>query len=43
MHTQHVHRSTRLRFFVTSCHSEEQIRFAVKVLAEELSLLHDAG
>lgn len=33
----------RLRFFVTSCHSEEQIRLAVKVLAEELSLLYDAG
>ena len=26
----------RLRFFVTSCHSEEQIRYAVKALAEEL-------
>jgi 8-amino-7-oxononanoate synthase len=31
----------RLRFFVTSCHSEEQIRYAVKVLAEELELLRD--
>jgi 8-amino-7-oxononanoate synthase len=31
----------RLRFFVTSCHSAEQIRFAVKVLAEELALLHE--
>jgi 7-keto-8-aminopelargonate synthetase-like enzyme len=30
----------RLRFFVTSCHSEEQIRFMVKVLAEELELLN---
>ncbi len=29
----------RLRFFVTSCHSSEQIRFMVKVLAEELELL----
>jgi len=29
-----------LRFFVTSCHSEEQIRFMVKVLAEELELLN---
>jgi 7-keto-8-aminopelargonate synthetase-like enzyme len=29
----------RLRFFVTSCHSEEQIRYTVKVLAEELELL----
>src|SRR6202022_2765488 len=29
----------RLRFFVTSCHSEDQIRFAVKVVAEELALL----
>lgn len=27
----------RLRFFVTSCHSSEQIRFMVKVLAEELA------
>jgi 8-amino-7-oxononanoate synthase len=33
----------RLRFFVTSCHSEEQIRYAVKVLAEELSILADAA
>jgi 8-amino-7-oxononanoate synthase len=31
----------RLRFFVTSCHSEEQIRYAVKVLAEELALLSE--
>jgi 7-keto-8-aminopelargonate synthetase-like enzyme len=29
----------RLRFFVTSCHSEEQIRYAVKVLAEGLAAL----
>jgi 8-amino-7-oxononanoate synthase len=29
----------RLRFFLTSCHSEEQIRYAVKALAEELALL----
>jgi 8-amino-7-oxononanoate synthase len=29
----------RLRFFVTSCHSEEQIREAVQALAEELALL----
>ncbi len=29
----------RLRFFVTSCHSEEQIRYTVKALAEELALL----
>ncbi|OBG28377.1 hypothetical protein [Mycobacterium sp. 852002-51057_SCH5723018] len=33
----------RLRFFVTSCHSEEQIRFMVEVLAEELELLNAAG
>ena len=33
----------RLRFFVTSCHSEEKIRFMVKVLAEELELLYAAG
>jgi 7-keto-8-aminopelargonate synthetase-like enzyme len=30
----------RLSFFVTSCHSEEQIRFMVTVLAEELELLN---
>jgi 7-keto-8-aminopelargonate synthetase-like enzyme len=30
----------RLRFFVTSCHSSEQIRFMVKALAEELTLLN---
>jgi hypothetical protein len=30
----------RLRFFVTSCHSSEQIRFMVKALAEELELLN---
>jgi 8-amino-7-oxononanoate synthase len=29
----------RLRFFVTSCHSAEQIRHTVKALAEELALL----
>jgi 7-keto-8-aminopelargonate synthetase-like enzyme len=33
----------RLRFFVTSCHSPEHIRFMVKVLAEELRLLNAAG
>jgi 7-keto-8-aminopelargonate synthetase-like enzyme len=31
----------RLRFFVTSCHSDEQIRYTVKALAEELSLLSE--
>ncbi len=30
----------RLRFFVTSCHSSEQIRLMVKVLSEELELLN---
>jgi 7-keto-8-aminopelargonate synthetase-like enzyme len=30
----------RLRFFVTSYHTEEKIRFMVKVLAEELELLY---
>jgi 7-keto-8-aminopelargonate synthetase-like enzyme len=30
----------RLRFFVTSCHSSEQIRFMVQVLTEELKLLN---
>ena len=33
----------RLRFFVTSCHSDEQIRYTVKAIAEELSLLTDAS
>jgi 7-keto-8-aminopelargonate synthetase-like enzyme len=31
----------RLRFFVTSCHSEEQIRYTIKALAEELALLSE--
>lgn len=31
----------RLRFFVTSCHSEEQIRYAVTALAEELAALRE--
>lgn len=30
----------RLRFFITSCHSSEQIRRMVTVLAEELRLLN---
>jgi 7-keto-8-aminopelargonate synthetase-like enzyme len=29
-----------LRFFVASCYSEEQIRFMVKALAEELEMLN---
>ena len=33
----------RLRFFVTSCHSEEQIRYTVKTLAEELAILSEAS
>ena len=33
----------RLRFFVTSCHSEEQIRYTVKALAEELELLTEVS
>jgi len=33
----------RLRFFVTSCHSEEQIRYTVKTIAEELALLADVA
>jgi 7-keto-8-aminopelargonate synthetase-like enzyme len=32
----------RLRFFVTSCHSEEQIHYMVAALAEELALLNAA-
>ncbi|MFE3289376.1 type I polyketide synthase [Rhodococcus sp. NPDC059234] len=32
----------RLRFFVTSCHSEDQIRYAVKTTTEELALLEAA-
>ncbi len=30
----------QLRFLVTSCHSSEQIRFMIDVLAEELELLN---
>jgi 8-amino-7-oxononanoate synthase len=33
----------RLRFFVTSCHSDEQIRYTVKAIAEELALLTEAS
>ncbi|MFD6356585.1 type I polyketide synthase [Nocardia tengchongensis] len=33
----------RLRFFITTCHTEEQIRSTVKILAEELKLLRTAG
>ncbi|WP_433755130.1 type I polyketide synthase [Nocardia sp. CA-135398] len=33
----------RLRFFVTACHTEDQIRDTVKVLAEESALLRSAG
>lgn len=33
----------RLRFFVTSCHADEQIRYTVKVLAEELALLTESA
>ncbi|MCE5292144.1 MAG: aminotransferase class I/II-fold pyridoxal phosphate-dependent enzyme [Nocardiaceae bacterium] len=29
----------RLRFFITACHTEEQIRSSVKILAEEIALL----
>jgi 7-keto-8-aminopelargonate synthetase-like enzyme len=32
----------RLRFFVTSCHSQEQIRFMVDALAEELASFSQA-
>ncbi|AQA20896.1 putative aminotransferase, C-terminal [Rhodococcus sp. MTM3W5.2] len=31
----------RLRFFVTSCHTEDQIRYTVKTTAEELALLEE--
>ncbi|MEV0298886.1 aminotransferase class I/II-fold pyridoxal phosphate-dependent enzyme [Nocardia sp. NPDC050710] len=31
----------RLRFFVTACHTEDQIRDTVKILAEELAMLTD--
>jgi 7-keto-8-aminopelargonate synthetase-like enzyme len=33
----------RLRFFVTSCHTDEQIRYTVKAIAEELALLAEAS
>ncbi|MEX0711675.1 MAG: aminotransferase class I/II-fold pyridoxal phosphate-dependent enzyme, partial [Pirellulales bacterium] len=32
--------AARLRFFITSSHSEEQIRYTVDVLAEELARIH---
>ncbi|WP_280259872.1 type I polyketide synthase [Nocardia abscessus] len=32
----------RLRFFVTACHTEDQIRDTVKILAEELAQLADS-
>ena len=32
----------RLRFFMTAAHSEDQIRSAIKILSEELSLLNAA-
>ena len=31
--------AARLRFFITSCHTEEQIRFTLKALAEAMMLL----
>jgi 8-amino-7-oxononanoate synthase len=34
---------TRLRFFVTSCHSEEQIRYTVKAVAEELASVNQGA
>ncbi len=34
---------TRLRFFIATCHTEEQIRSTVKILAEELTLPGAAG
>jgi 8-amino-7-oxononanoate synthase len=33
----------RLRFFVTSCHSDEQIRYTVKAIGEELASLSRGG
>lgn len=33
----------RLRFFITSCHTEDQIRYAVQLLAEELANLDSNG
>ncbi|HQU42998.1 MAG: fatty acyl-AMP ligase [Planctomycetia bacterium 21-64-5] len=35
-------RAARLRFFITSCHTEEQIRSTVAALAEELARLNSA-
>ncbi|MBF6194195.1 type I polyketide synthase [Nocardia sp. CDC186] len=32
----------RLRFFVTACHTEDQIRDTIKILAEELALLAES-
>lgn len=33
----------RLRFFVTSCHSDEQIRYTMKVLVKEIALLSEGA
>ena len=35
-------RAARLRFFITSCHSEEQIRYTVDAVAEELAKIDPA-
>ncbi len=33
-------REARLRFFITSSHSEEQIRYAVRTVAQELAKIN---
>ena len=33
--------AARLKFFITSCHTDEQIRYAVQVLAEEFKLFSE--
>ena len=36
-------KAARLRFFITSLHTEEQIRYTVEALAEELEKIHVAS
>ncbi len=36
LHPAVEERAARMRFFITSCHTEEQIRYTVQALAEEL-------
>jgi 7-keto-8-aminopelargonate synthetase-like enzyme len=42
LHPAVEERAARLRFFITSNHTEEQIRYTVRVLAEELAKIDPA-